>query len=90
MENGGKLSISTSLYNGRAQVTFQDNGPGIPEENMATLTKPFFTTKPGGTGLGLSISSSIVRMMGGDLTIKSSLGKGTTVNISLPAYEDKV
>jgi len=90
MENGGKLSISTSLYNGRAQVTFQDNGPGIPEENMATLTKPFFTTKPGGTGLGLSISSTIVRMMGGDLTIKSSLGKGTTVNISLPDYEDKV
>jgi two-component system, sporulation sensor kinase D len=45
MENGGKLSISTSLYNGRAQVTFQDNGPGIPEENMATLTKPFFYDK---------------------------------------------
>ena len=87
MEGGGKLIISTSLYNGRAHVTFQDNGPGIPAGNMATLTKPFFTTKPGGTGLGLSISSSIVKMMGGDLKIKSSLGEGTTVNLSLPIYK---
>ena len=89
MTNGGKLSISTSLHTGCVHVTFQDNGPGIPEEYMATITKPFFTTKPGGTGLGLSISSSIVKMMGGGLIIKSALGEGTTVNICLPVYEDK-
>ena len=44
MENGGKLSISTSLYKVRAQATFQDIVPGFPEENMATLTYPFFST----------------------------------------------
>lgn len=87
MNGGGRLNISTYLRNGRAHVTFRDNGPGIPAENMATLTKPFFTTKPGGTGLGLSISSSIVKIMGGDLKIKSSLGEGTTVNLSLPIHE---
>lgn len=87
MEEGGKLSISTSLQNGWVHVTLQDNGPGIPAENMEMLTRPFFTTKPGGTGLGLYISSTIMKAMGGDLDIVSSPGQGTAVKLALPACE---
>ncbi len=89
MGEGGKLIISTLLCNGQARVTFSDNGPGIPAENMAALTKPFFTTKREGTGLGLPISTSIVEMMGGDLKIASKPGWGTTVNLVLPIYRDE-
>lgn len=88
MAGGGKLTVTLSSSDNYAQITFQDNGPGISPENMAKLTKPFFTTKPGGNGLGLSISSSIVEMMGGKLNIKSSLGEGTTVDLVLPIYAD--
>lgn len=86
MDGGGKLAVSLFSSKGRAHITFQDTGPGIPAENIATLTKPFFTTKPGGTGLGLSISLAILKMMGGDLKIESSPGEGTTVDLVLPVY----
>ena len=86
MGEGGKLSISTSLGEGQVHIAFQDNGPGIPAENMAVLTKPYFSTKRGGTGLGLSITASIVEIMGGDLKIASNPGRGTTVNLVLPLF----
>ncbi len=84
---GGKLSIATSLCEGQVHISFQDNGPGIPAENMAALTKPYFSTKRGGTGLGLSITASIVEMMSGDLKIVSNPGRGTTVNLLLPLFK---
>lgn len=88
MSGGGKLDISLFSNKGRVHIMFQDTGPGIPAENIAALTKPFFTTKPGGTGLGLAISSSILKAMGGNLKIESNLGKGTTVELTLPVYVD--
>ncbi len=65
----------------------QDEGVGIPPENLSRLTDPFFTTKrdSGGTGLGLSVSAGIVKEHGGSLEFRSKPGEGTTVTFSLPA-----
>ncbi|MEM9542961.1 MAG: response regulator [Cyanobacteria bacterium P01_E01_bin.42] len=71
-------------------IRIKDNGPGIPEENIAQLCNPFFTTKPigKGTGLGLSISYDIVtEKHGGQLQIFSELGKGTEFAIELPIHQ---
>ncbi len=88
MPNGGTLSISCS--NSRdgelVCVEFTDTGTGIPEHRVADVFSPFFTTKPGakGTGLGLSVSLGIIRQHGGDIKVKSQVGKGTTFSIFLP------
>jgi signal transduction histidine kinase len=68
-------------------VEIFDNGGGIPREHLARIFDPFFTTKPVGvgTGLGLSISYGIVKAMGGDITVDSTVGEGTTVRVRLPA-----
>jgi polar amino acid transport system substrate-binding protein len=67
-------------------VKVQDEGRGIPPEDLHHITDPFFTTKSnlGGIGLGLSISSRIVKEHGGTLTFTSEPGKGTTAEIILP------
>jgi signal transduction histidine kinase len=70
------------------KIIFQDNGPGIPEENIGNIFDPFFTTKePGkGTGLGLSVSFMIVEGFGGNLTVASEVGLGTSMVIYLPIH----
>jgi polar amino acid transport system substrate-binding protein len=73
-------------------VEVQDQGVGIPEENLKRILDPFFTTKQdtGGTGLGLSISYNIVKNHGGDLAISSLPGQGTTAVVSLPLPPEAV
>jgi signal transduction histidine kinase len=68
------------------KITFMDNGPGISEENIGNIFDPFYTTKePGkGTGLGLSVSFMIVQGFGGEMTVHSDKGKGTSLTILLP------
>ena len=63
-----------------------DTGRGIPPENLHRVFEPFFTTKPlgKGTGLGLSQLFGFARQSGGDVTIESEVGKGTTVSVFLP------
>jgi signal transduction histidine kinase len=69
-----------------------DNGPGISERTLATLFRPFTqadesSTRPhDGAGLGLSITRGLARLMGGDVMVKSELGKGSTFTLLLPAY----
>jgi signal transduction histidine kinase len=67
-------------------ISFKDNGPGIPEEALANIFDPFYTTKePGkGTGLGLAVSFMIVESIGGRIEVKSRLGQGSTLSILLP------
>ena len=69
-----------------ATVTVADSGAGIKPEHLSRIFDPFFTTKAvgKGTGLGLSICYSIVKRLGGSLTVQSELGKGTEFTIQLP------
>ena len=82
----GWLRITTESSDGRVRVIFQDNGPGIPAENLKKIFNPFFTTKEvgKGTGLGLSLCYGIVSEHGGTITPQSTVGEGTTFVVDLP------
>ena len=68
-----------------AALDINDTGSGMPPEVMAQVFEPFFTTKnEGGTGLGLSMVHGFAKQCGGDVSISSAPGKGTTVRILLP------
>jgi signal transduction histidine kinase len=86
MEGGGKLVCEIlPLANGKILTRIIDTGEGIPEENMDKIYDPFFTTKKGGTGLGLSICYSVVKSHQGEIEVRSRVGEGTTVLVTLPA-----
>ena len=72
---------------GKGVVTIQvrDTGEGIPDDVMAQIFEPFFSTKPGkGTGLGLWVSQGIIQGHGGTLRVRSRMGRGSTFVITLP------
>ena len=71
-------------------VVFQDDGPGIPAENLAQIFDPFFTTKrPGrGTGLGLSICKTVLREHGGNIEAASAPGGGAVFTLTLPIAKE--
>jgi len=69
------------------EITIADNGCGIPAELLQKVFNPFFTTKDEGNGLGLAIVKKIIQLHKGDISIKSTAGKGTTFYINLPLYE---
>lgn len=66
------------------RIQVQDNGPGIPSENLDKIFQPYFTTKSGGTGLGLPTSKRYILEHEGTLTCTSTPGQGTTFTITLP------
>jgi signal transduction histidine kinase len=73
---------------GRVVIEVRDTGSGIPDDVKKHIFEPFFTTKAGGSGLGLSICHSIVTGMGGEITVESEVGHGTTFRVALPAATD--
>jgi len=85
MPDGGKLTVSTGINDGRVEITIADTGRGIPEENMELIFRPFFSTKHGGTGLGLPITTHIVKQHGGTIDFESYGSLGTAFTIRLPA-----
>ncbi|MBW2051842.1 MAG: two-component sensor histidine kinase [Deltaproteobacteria bacterium] len=84
----GSIRITTRSdeSNEGVQVEIADTGSGIAPENLPKIFDPFFTIKPvgKGTGLGLSICYSIIERLGGNITVKSELGKGTKFILSFP------
>ncbi len=81
-----ELKIMTKSLPDGVEITFDDNGPGIPEEIQDKILQPFFTTKKGteGTGLGLSITHDIIKRHNGSISIQSKIGTGTQFIIFLP------
>ncbi len=86
LENG-EIVISTRNPD-EESVTFEisDNGIGMPEDDIPNVFQPFFSTKhdTSGIGLGLAIVHGIVKSHNGNIEVKSELGKGTTISITLP------
>ncbi len=82
----GQLSIRTRRHENTIKVLFEDNGPGIPPDNLRRVFDPFFTTKPvgKGTGLGLAICQGIIAEHGGRMTVESTPGFGATFTVELP------
>jgi signal transduction histidine kinase len=85
--NGGHV-IARARAENNASVLLEvvDDGVGIPSEHLSAVLDPFFTTKKRGqgTGLGLTIAADIVKNHGGRLEIQSTVGRGTTVRVTLP------
>lgn len=82
----GRLAIHSCVKDDHIEITFEDDGPGIKEENLRRVFDPFFTTKEvgKGTGLGLSICQAIIAEHGGRLTVSSTVGTGTRFLVELP------
>jgi signal transduction histidine kinase/FixJ family two-component response regulator len=84
MPEGGVLTITIRPFKGGMEITFQDQGRGIPKDKQANVFEPFFSTKDGGTGLGLTVSYNIVTAHGGTLELLPERGPGACFRIFLP------
>jgi signal transduction histidine kinase/FixJ family two-component response regulator len=85
MPKGGRLTVTTRLEGDRVALAVADTGVGMTDSVRLHAHEPFFTTKGvRATGLGLSVAYGIVRSHGGELTIESAEGAGTTVTLRLP------
>lgn len=91
--HGGVIALRTSVDAAKKMVVteIKDNGSGIPTDNLTKIFDPFYTTKPigQGTGLGLSISYKIIKEHGGEITVQSRVGEGTSFFIWLPFKQEK-
>jgi CheY-like chemotaxis protein len=96
MPEGGAVTISAENAmspqegNRFVRISVEDTGAGISENHLQRIFDPYFTTKQQGSGLGLATSYSIIRKHGGKIRATSTLGKGSTFHISLPASEQDV
>lgn len=92
IETAGTIRVSTLSDQERVYVMVADTGCGIPPQICDRIFEPFFTTKPAGkgTGLGLSISYDIVKRHGGEMTVKSEVGKGSQFTVSIPIYSSEL
>lgn len=95
MPEGGTIIIRSRRVKDKSekrylQVTFDDDGCGIPREEIQRVFDPFFTTQRGAgkTGLGLSIAKGIVESHGGTIRVESRVGRGTKVFIRVPAGDE--
>ena len=89
----GQITIKTAKENGTVQITIQDTGTGIPKDIRQKIFEPFFTTKSvgKGTGQGLAICRDvIVEKHGGNISVESVEGEGTTFTITIPLAEETV
>lgn len=84
MPTGGSLVFRALLDKGTMAFEVQDEGVGVPEEDIERIFNPFFTTRASGTGLGLSISYRIVRQHGGQIRVRRNLDRGMTFVLEFP------
>jgi PAS domain S-box-containing protein len=84
MPKGGSVTIESKKKNKEVEISFADTGLGIPEEALAKLFSPLFTTKAQGMGFGLAICKRIVEAHKGTITVETAKNVGTTFNVTLP------
>lgn len=90
MPDGGTLTVAVSANDNVVTWRVSDTGRGIPDHVRATLFEPFASHgKSSGTGLGLTMAKAAVEGHGGELTVETELGKGTTFTITLPVSEGR-
>ncbi len=93
-KTGGTIKVETKvskIEKNHVVILIEDNGPGIPKDNLNRIFDPFFTTKAvgKGTGLGLSICYGIIQKMGGTIDVHSQVGVGTKFRIWIP-FQDAI
>ncbi|MBW3697835.1 HAMP domain-containing protein [Vibrio sp. T187] len=94
MNGEGRLTILSEdwIEHGEIQgavIHVEDEGCGIREEQLSRIFSPFYTTKRDGTGLGLSVSQSILSHTGGEIKVRSEVGKGSCFSVYLPNKAEK-
>ena len=91
IQGNGDVWIRTRTNDSYVEVEIEDNGIGIPKENLKRIFEPFFTTKPvgQGTGLGLSISYGIIEQHQGKIQVTSVPQTGSSFIVRLPIFQEK-
>jgi two-component system, NtrC family, sensor kinase len=84
-DRGGRIQLVAAQRDGGLEVEVCDDGHGICPEHRSRVFQPYFTTKKHGTGLGLFVTKELVHAHGGSVAFDSSLGRGATFRIRLPA-----
>ncbi|WNB77980.1 ATP-binding protein [Methylomonas koyamae] len=86
IDKHGVITVATGSAGDKVWIEIGDTGCGMTDEQLSRIFDAFYTTKPvgKGTGLGLTISYGIVKKHGGEITVRSSIGSGTTLRIELP------
>jgi len=80
----GAISLAVHRTEEGVKIGVGDTGPGIPKERLEKIFEPLFTSKPDGTGLGLSIGASILKKLGGKMSVTSEIGKGAVFTVEIP------
>ena len=89
MPDGGDLKVTTEMDSNYVSLRITDTGVGIVEEQIAKIFEPYFTTKEFGSGLGLTVVYKIVKEHGGEISLTSGEGEGTTFTLSFPIPESE-
>ncbi len=84
ISNKGTITITTNIKEDTTEIVFIDSGIGISANELPRIFEPFYSGRKKGTGMGLSIVRKIVLAHKGNINIESTVGKGTTVTITLP------
>lgn len=90
MDGGGELMIHTARQGQYAVIQINDTGRGIPPERLATLFRPYQSSRSGGMGLGLATAKKIIEAHRGRIGVHSEPGTGTSFTIELPLAETDV
>lgn len=85
MPKGGVVVVRARKRQGGVQLEVIDSGEGIAEANLEKLFDPFFTTRPAGHGIGLAVVQQLVKQHGGEVTVNSAPGDGTTFKVWWPS-----
>ncbi|MFN7249685.1 MAG: ATP-binding protein [Anaerobacillus sp.] len=85
IDNGGTLNVDVTNHANSIIIKLEDNGNGMTKEQIRRLGKPYYSTKDEGTGLGMFMVYNTVTKLGGKIDVKSEVGKGTTILITIPA-----